>query len=165
MTTTKRKYPTVLRNQYRVCLTEDDIKYMGNDDLLSRDKLKNISCVVFPTIGDNPAHIKFWNDYIYEFKIDYYKTGILDTNGFFEYAKVEYDPENNNYKIYGYYCYEGKFRPTAPTRKGEYDIIELDTDLGGMNKFKGPKFTEGPRKGTNDTWILNTSVMFPIIEQ
>jgi len=164
MSTTKRKYPAVLRNQDRLCLTEDDLKYMGDDDLLSRDKLKNISFLVYPTIGDNPAHIIFWNDYIYEFKIDYYKTGVLDNNGFFEYAKVEYDPENNNYKIYGYYSYDGKFRPTARTRNGEYDIIEIDTDYSEMNKFKGPKFTEGPRKGTSDTWILNTSAMLPIIE-
>ena len=164
MSLSKKKYPVAIKNQTRLCLTEDDLRYIGNDDLLTKDKNKNISCIVYPTIGKTPAHVTFWNDCLYEFKIDYYKTGILDNNGFFEYAKVVYDSNNNNYKIYGYYCYEGKFKPTAPTRRGEYDIIEIDTDFGGMKIFKGPKFTEGPRKGTCDTWILNTSVIFPIIE-
>ena len=164
MSLSKKEYPVVIKNQSRLCLTEDDIKYMDNDNLLTRDKNKNISCIVYPTIKDKPKHVIFWDDCLYEFKIDYYKTGILDSHGFFEYAKVVYDLENNNYKIYGYYCYNGKFKPTAPTRNGEYDIIEIDTDFGGMNKFKGPKFTEGPRKGKYDTWILNTAVLFPIIE-
>ena len=164
MNLSKKKYPVAIKNQTRLCLTKDDLRYIGNDDLLTKDKNKNISCIVYPTIGKTPAHVTFWNDCLYEFKIDYYKTGILDNNGFFEYAKVVYDSNNNNYKIYGYYCYEGKFKPTAPTRRGEYDIIEIDTDFGGMKIFKGPKFTEGPRKGTCDTWILNTSVIFPIIE-
>ena len=42
------------------------------------------------------------------------------------------------------------------TRKGEYDIITLDCNFCGFNYFKGPTFTEGPRIGQCDTWILNT---------
>ena len=53
----------------------NDLRYMGNDDLLTKDKNKNISCIVYPTIGKT-AHVTFWNDCLYEFKIDYYKTGI-----------------------------------------------------------------------------------------
>ena len=151
-----------------ITINEQDIwkSFDGIPDKLkniTEEEKKNTSCIIFDLEYRNP-YILFFPDAIYEFKIDYYKTGEFAGDGFYEYCSVQYDETNNNYKIYGYYCYNGKFKPTAPTRNGEYDIIEIDTDFGGMNKFKGPKFTEGPRKGKYDTWILNTAVLFPIIE-
>ena len=126
---------------------------------ITQEEKKNTSCIIFALKNTNP-YVLFFPDVIYEFKIDYYKTGTFAGEGFFEYCKVEYDEANNNYKIYGYYSYKGKLRPTKPTREGKFDIIELDTDFCGYNMFKGPKFTEGPRKDQYDTWILNTKRVY-----
>ena len=128
---------------------------------VTEEEKKNISCIIFALKNTNP-YVLFFPDVIYEFKIDYYKTGTFDNNGFYEYCKVKYDQANNNYKIYGYYSYKGKFHPTKPTRNGEYDIIELDKSFSGHSRFKGPRFTEGPRRGQYDTWILNTSQIYSL---
>ena len=150
-TQTKNQKLTALR------LTDDDISvYKEDPELLSPQSLKGVSCVIFPT------HIMFFNDFIYEFKIDFYKTGTFEGEGFYEYCTVKYDDINNNYKIYGYYSCKGKFHPTKPTRNGEYDIIELDKSFSGHSRFKGPRFTEGPRRGQYDTWILNTSQIYSL---
>ena len=122
---------------------------------MSPEEQKNTSCIIF-NLKNLPAYVLFFENVIYEFKIDYYKTGVFDNKGFFEYCKVQYDSTHNNYKIYSYYSFNGKLKPTKPTRDGKFDIIELDTSFAGFNYFKGPKFTEGPKKGTYDTWILNT---------
>ena len=152
----------MMKNLTWLRLTDDDVEEIKKDfsALLIADqtKYKKISCIVVPTIGTTPTMVKFWSDFIYEFKIDYYKTGVFDNNGFFEYAKIEYDPINNNYRCYSYYKYQGKWNPTAPTRKGEYDVIEFIPEHG-IPIFKGPIFTEGFRKGSYDEWILNTSLM------
>ena len=126
---------------------------------MTPEEKKNTSCVIFALKNRNPF-VFFFKDFIYEFKIDYYKTGTFEGDGFYEYCKVEYDRSNNNYKIYGYYSKDGKFVPNMRTRKGEYDIITLDCNFCGFNYFKGPKFTEGPRKGQSDTWILNTKNIY-----
>tara|TARA_B100001057_G_C22376088_1_gene766555 strand:- start:122 stop:595 length:474 start_codon:yes stop_codon:yes gene_type:complete len=123
------------------------------------EEKKKISCIIFALKNSNP-YVLFFPDVIYEFKIDYYKTGTFEGDGFFDYCKVEYDETNNNYKIYGYYSLNGKFTPTKPTREGKFDIIELDTSFCGFTRFKGPKFTEGPRIGQCDTWILNTKNIY-----
>ena len=116
---------------------------------MTPEEKKNTSCVIFALKNRNPF-VFFFKDFIYEFKIDYYKTGTFEGDGFYEYCKVEYDRSNNNYKIYGYYSKNGKFVPNMRTRNGEYDIITLDCSFCGFNYFKGPKFTEGPRKGQYD---------------
>lgn len=148
-------------SQKPLILTKNDIiEYSKDSTLLSKTNLKNISCVVFPKTTSKPSYIKFWSDHIYEFKIDYYKTGEFDGHGFFEYAKVVYDSNNNNYKIYSYYKSNGQFKPCATTRRGEYDIIEHE-GYPSEFRFKGPVFTEGFRRGKRDIWILNTSLVIP----
>ena len=126
---------------------------------ITPQQINNLSCIIFYLKNYNP-YVLFFKNLIYEFKIDYYKTGTFAGEGFFEYCKVEYDSDNNNYKIYGYYSCKGKLRPTQPTREGKFDIIELDCLFLGFNYFKGPKFTEGPKKGLRDTWILNTKNVY-----
>ncbi len=126
---------------------------------ITEEEKKNTSCIIFDLEYRNP-YILFFPNAIYEFKIDYYKTGEFAGDGFYEYCTVQYDETNNNYKIYGYYSYNGKLRPTKPTREGKFDIIELDTSFCGFNCFKGPRFTEGPRRGSYDTWILNTKRIY-----
>ena len=151
-------------NMQTITIYEEDIIQAPNNipkklsDITEQEK-KNTSCIIFALKNTNP-YVLFFPHLIYEFKIDYYKTGTFDGEGFFEYCKVEYDSDNNNYKIYGYYSCKGKLRPTQPTRQGKFDIIELDCSFCGFNYFKGPKFTEGPRKGQRDTWILNTKNVF-----
>lgn len=147
-------------NMQTITIYEKDIAQSPDNifkklaDMTPEEK-KNTSCVIFALKNRNP-YVFFFKDFIYEFKIDYYKTGTFEGDGFYEYCKVEYDRSNNNYKIYGYYSKNGKFVPNIKTRKGEYDIITLDCNFCGFNYFKGPKFTEGPRIGQCDTWILNT---------
>ena len=161
-------------------LTQDDLVELEKDPSLNtwsdeknNDSFKNISVVINPhsTLKCKNGCVIFDKNSIYEFKIDYYNHGILSGQGFWEYCKVEFDPDNNYYKIYGYYKSpsENKFKPTAPTRNGEFDTIQLDSiDLGNRKcryvhvKFKGPIFTEGPRKGSYDTWILNHRIRLPL---
>lgn len=143
-----------------ITINEQDIwkSFDGIPDKLkniTEEEKKNTSCIIFDLEYRNP-YILFFPNAIYEFKIDYYKTGEFAGDGFYEYCTVQYDETNNNYKIYGYYSNKGKLHPTKPTRDGEYDIIELDRSFSGFNYFKGPRFTEGPRRGSYDTWILNT---------
>lgn len=149
-----------MKNLTWLRLTDNDVEEIKKDPNVIADqtKYKKISCIVVPTVGPKPTMIKFWSDFIYEFKIDFYKTGMFDNNGFFVYAKVEYDPINNNYKCYSYYNNNGEWKPTTLTRKGEYDVIEFLPEYG-FPKFKGPVFTEGFRIGSYDEWILNTSLM------
>ena len=149
-----------------ITITEQDILKSFNGipkklTDISQEEKKNTSCIIFDLEYRNP-YVLFFPNTIYEFKIDYYKTGEFAGEGFYEYCTVQYDEANNNYKIYGYYSYNGKLRPTKPTRDGEYDIIELDTSFSGFNYFKGPIFTEGPRRGSYDTWILNTKSVHPL---
>ena len=151
-------------NMQTITISEDDIIQAHNNipkklsDLTEQEK-KDTSCIFFALRNTNP-YVLFFKNLIYEFKIDYYKTGTFAGEGFFEYCKIQYDRDNNNYKIYGYYSYKGKLRPTKLTREGKFDIIELDCQFCGFNYFKGPKFTEGPRKGQRDTWILNTKNVY-----
>ena len=147
-----------------ITINEQDIwkSFDGIPDKLkniTEEEKKNTSCIFFDLKYRNP-YILFFPDAIYEFKIDYYKTGEFAGDGFYEYCSVQYDETNNNYKIYGYYSLNGKLHPTKPTRDGEYDIIELDRSFSGFNYFKGPRFTEGPRRGSYDTWILNTKRIY-----
>ena len=151
-----------MNNQQALILTEDDINQCQYPTLLEKNNLKNISCVVFPINDSNPAFIKFWDGFIYEFKIDFYKTGKFAGDGFFDYCKVQYDSENNNYKIYSYYPDKGKLNPTKLTRDDKYYIIELLSTDDGIIKFKGPIFTSkySHRFGEYDEWILNTKIRF-----
>tara|TARA_Y100001970_G_C14200311_1_gene840718 strand:- start:369 stop:761 length:393 start_codon:yes stop_codon:yes gene_type:complete len=88
-----------------------------------------------------------------------YEFGIKSPHGmFYEYAKVVFDPENENYKIYSYYRSENIWRPCKTTRNGEYDIIEFHKVAGEFVVFKGPRFTEGPRKGRYDPWVLTKRI-------
>ena len=89
---------------------------------------------------------------IYEFEI-YSPGGVFVT-----YEQVVFDPENMNYKIYSYYSYQGKLKPCLTTRNGEYSVIELHKIKSGLVSFKGPRFTEGPRKGKYDKWILTKRI-------
>ena len=89
---------------------------------------------------------------IYEFDI-YSPCGVFVT-----YEQVVFDPENMNYKIYSYYHLNGKLKPCLTTRNGEYSVIELHKIEGGVVSFKGPRFTEGPRKGKYDKWILTKKI-------
>ena len=112
-----------------ITINEQDIwkSFDGIPDKLkniTQEEKKNTSCIIFDLKYRNP-YVLFFPDAIYEFKIDYYKTGEFAGDGFYEYCSVQYDETNNNYKIYGYYSWNGKLRPTKPTRNGEYDIIEL----------------------------------------
>ena len=122
---------------------------------ITQEEKNNTSCIIFDLKYRNP-YILFFPNTIYEFKIDYYKTGEFAGEGFYAYGKVEYNEINNNYKIQSYYFINGTFKPTLPTREGKFDIIELDRTYNGFTFFKGPIFTEGPRAGSYDTWILNT---------
>lgn len=151
----------MIKNLQALVISRDDIpKYNTEHIFLEKNNLKNISCVVFPSNGSNPSFIKFLDNFIYEFKIDFYKTGKFDDNGFYDYCKIQYDSKNNNYKIYSYYFDKGKYNPTKPNKDGEYDVIEFLSADNGIIKFKGPVFTEGFRKGSYDEWILNTEIMF-----
>jgi hypothetical protein len=98
------------------------------------------------------AYDIFESTKIYEFDI-YSPGGVFVT-----YEQVVFDPENMNYKIYSYYSLNGKLKPCLTTRNGEYSVIELNKIKGGVVSFKGPRFTEGPRKGKYDTWILTKKV-------
>ena len=138
---------------------DQDLSILKKISKFTPQQINNLSCIIFYLKNYNP-YVLFFKNPIYEFKIDYYKTGTFAGKGFFEYCKVQYDKDNNNYKIYGYYAYKGKFHPTQPTREGKFDIIELDCLFRGFNYFKGPKFTEGPKKGLRDTWILNTKNVY-----
>ena len=89
---------------------------------------------------------------IYEFEI-YSPGGVFVT-----YERVVFDPENMNYKIYSYYSLNGKLKPCLTTRNDEYNIIELHKIENGLVSFKGPRFTEGPRKGKYDKWILTNRI-------
>ena len=89
---------------------------------------------------------------IYEFEI-YSPGGVFVT-----YEQVVFDPENMNYKIYSYYSLDGKLKPCLTTRNGEYSVIELHKIKSGLVSFKGPRFTEGPRKGKYDKWILTKRI-------
>ena len=89
---------------------------------------------------------------IYEFDI-YSPGGVFVT-----YEQVVFDPENMNYKIYSYYSLDGKLKPCLTTRNGEYSVIELHKIERGVVSFKGPRFTEGPRKGKYDKWILTKKI-------
>tara|TARA_B100001057_G_scaffold494391_1_gene590880 strand:- start:775 stop:1386 length:612 start_codon:yes stop_codon:yes gene_type:complete len=148
---------TITINEQDIWKSFDGIPKKLKD--ITEEEKKNTSCIIFDLKYRNP-YILFFPDAIYEFKIDYYKTGVFAGDGFYEYCSVQYDETNNNYKIYGYYSYKGKLHPTKPTRDGEYDIIELDRSFSGFNYFKGPRFTEGPRRGSYDTWILNTKSIY-----
>ena len=108
--------------------------------------------------------IPFSNNHIYEFKIDFYKTGRFDGPGFYDYCKVIYDPTNNNYKIYSYYSLNKKLHPTKPTREGKYSVIEYLRHGVDEIIFKGPIFTDklSPKFGQYDEWILNTKQRFNI---
>ena len=89
---------------------------------------------------------------IYEFEI-YSPGGVFVT-----YEQVVFDPENMNYKIYSYYHLNGKLNPCLTTRNGDYSVIELHKIQGGVVSFKGPRFTEGLRKGKYDKWILTKKI-------
>ena len=134
-------------NMQTITIYEEDIIQAPNNipkklsDITEQEK-KNTSCIIFALKNTNP-YVLFFPHLIYEFKIDYYKTGTFDGEGFFEYCKVEYDSDNNNYKIYGYYSCKSKLRLTTYTSM--FDIIELDCLFSGFNYFKGPKFTEGQK--------------------
>ena len=69
--------------------------------------------------------INFKKNTIYELKIDFYKTGQFDGEGFYEYGMIEH-LEDNKYKIFSYYLLNKKFNPTKPTREGKYTIIDLN---------------------------------------
>ena len=99
----------------------------------------------------NPYDI-FNKTKIYEFDI-YSPGGVFVT-----YERVVFDPENMNYKIYSYYCLNGKMKPCQTTKNGEYSVIELKKIKNGLISFKGPIFTEGFRKGQYDTWILTKKI-------
>jgi len=100
------------------------------------------------TYTKNPYDI-FDTNKIYEF-------AIKSPHGtFYDYNKVVFDPENNNYKTYSYYMSEGKMKPCQTIRNNEHYIIDfLHISSSGKILFKGPRFTEGPRKGMWDKWIL-----------
>ena len=98
--------------------------------------------------------INFKKNTIYELKIDFYKTGQFDGEGFYEYGLIE-PLEGNKYKIYSYYMLDNKFNPTKPTRDGKYTIIEfMGKAKSGDYIFKPPVFTEGPKKGGFDYWYM-----------
>ena len=74
-TQTKNQKLTALR------LTDDDISvYKEDPELLSPQSLKGVSCVIFPT------HIMFFNDVIYEFKIDLIDEFICSMHSFFSFS-------------------------------------------------------------------------------
>ena len=100
--------------------------------------------------------IPFSDKHIYEFKIDYYKTGRFEGPGFYDYCKVIYDPTNNNYKIYSYY--KVNTETDKITREGKYSVIEFLRFENDNIIFKGPIFTDksSPKFGQYDEWILNT---------
>jgi len=47
------------------------------------------------------CNYKFDPNSIYEFKIDFYKTGCFAGEGFYDYGKIEYYKDN----LYKFYCY------------------------------------------------------------
>lgn len=152
-----------IKNQLVLTLTKDNInEYIQYPELLKKENLKNISCVVIPESPNLLKRVMFFDDTIYEFKIDFYNTGNFDNDGFFTYCKVEYDTINNNYKLYSYYSHNRKLHPTILTRKEKYNVIELLSTENGIIKFKGPIFTVGFRKGSYDEWILNPKIIYQI---
>ena len=80
-------------NMKTITIYEDDIIQAPNNipkklsDLTEEEK-KNTSCIFFALRNTNP-YVLFFQHLIYEFKIDYYKTGTFAGEGFFEYCKVE----------------------------------------------------------------------------
>ena len=108
--------------------------------------------------------LPFSDKYIYEFKIDYYKTGTFNGNGFYEYCKVIYDTTNNDYKIYSYYSLNNKLHPTKSTKEGNYKVIKFLRVENDNFIFKGPIFTDrtSHRLGQYDEWILNINKIFEI---
>ena len=87
---------------------------------------------------------------IYEFAIN------SGGGTFYDYCQVIFDPENDNYKTFSYYSWEGKFKPCQTTNNKYHYIIHflrVDKDSSEV-VFKGPIFTEGVRKGSWDPWIL-----------
>tara|TARA_A100001011_G_scaffold384868_1_gene458039 strand:+ start:471 stop:812 length:342 start_codon:yes stop_codon:yes gene_type:complete len=88
-----------------------------------------------------------------------YEFAIRSPHGtFYDYCRVVFDPTNSNFKIYSYYSLDGKMKPCKTTREGDYDVIELKKVVGGRVIFKGPRFTEGPRKGQYDPWELTKRI-------
>ena len=83
-----------------------------------------------------------------------YEFSIISPGGtFYDYVKVVHDSEDR-FKIYSYYRLNDKWNPCKTTRENKYDIIELDNSI----YFKGPRFTEGPRKGKYDMWIKTNRI-------
>ena len=146
-----------------ITITEQDIWKSDNGipkkltDITQEEK-KNTSCIIFDLEYRNP-YVLFFPNTIYEFKIDYYKTGEFAGEGFYEYCTVQYDEVNNNYKIYGYYSYNGKLRLNLHAM--ENMILLNYYKLRWICYFGGPIFT-GPRRGSYDTWILNTKSVHPL---
>ena len=95
---------------------------------------------------------------IYEFKIDFYQTNTFPGEGFYEYGKVTPLEEKNKFRLDSYYFNkeEKKFKPTLQTENNTGEsIISFDKYDTGCIIFKGPKFTEGYRKGEFDYWIMD----------
>lgn len=95
---------------------------------------------------------------IYEFKIDFYQTKTFCGKGFYEYGTVTPLEEKNKFRIDSYYFNkEGKkFKPKLQTKNNsDGSIITFDNYGNNCIIFKGPKFTEGYRKGEFDYWIMD----------
>ena len=111
--------------------------------------------------------LQFLPNKIYEFKIDFYKTKQFGGIGFYDYCKVLYDSTDNNYKIYSYYPWNGKLRPTKPTRENKYSgTIEFLREENNIFFFKGPIFSNklSFRFGQYDEWIVSMNNSFEITE-
>lgn len=94
---------------------------------------------------------------IYEFKVDFYKTKTFAGDGFYCYGRVSHI-EGNKFKFYG--CNYNKLeKKWVQFSTEKYDILEF-SGLGLDNKlmFIPPPFTEGPRKGKFDFWILGNII-------